>query len=90
MCSYAEQFCQWCISWLHYDPAEYRERRALCAVYFASWCTPPKFKNLPIAVDARLLVDFKEALEQRTDARTPYENKSRSTSARPAQHYVKY
>ena len=37
-----QPFCQWCISWLHYDPADYRERRALRAVYFTSWCTPPK------------------------------------------------
>jgi hypothetical protein len=55
-----KQKCQWCISWLHYDSAEYRERRALCAVYFTSWCTPPKFRNLPIAVDVGLLVNFKE------------------------------
>jgi hypothetical protein len=55
-----KMFFQWCISWIHYDSAEYRERRALRSAYFISWCTLPKFRNLPIAVDVGPLVNFKE------------------------------
>ena len=55
VCSYAEtKVFQWCISWSHYDPAEYRERRALRAVYSTSWCTPPNVHQELVPVRTNL------------------------------------
>ena len=42
---------QWCISWLHYDSADYRERRALRSVYFNGWSTPPKCSKPRLGTD---------------------------------------